>query len=87
MRFPVFCILYRDASAGHAGGGDFVRGRGGQGVGEGIPKLESTGNDKEKANAFLQTYGYMASVGDGIRSLNDSVSENGPEVKTKFPLK
>ena len=23
--------------------------------------------DKEKANAFLQTYGYMASVGDGIR--------------------
>lgn len=44
--------------------------------------------DKEKANAFLQTYGaYSASVGDGIRSMGESVTQNGTEVKTKFSLK
>ncbi len=44
--------------------------------------------DKEKANAFLQTYGaYSASVGDGIRSTGESVAQNGAEVKTKFSLK
>ena len=44
--------------------------------------------DKEKANAFLQTYGaYSASVGDGIRSTGESVTQNGAEVKTKFSLK
>lgn len=44
--------------------------------------------DKEKANAFLQTYGaYSASVGDGIRSMDESVTQNGTEVKTKFSLK
>lgn len=85
MRSPVFGVLYKDTPAGHAGGGDFVRGRDGQGVGEGIPKLESTGNDKEKANTFLYPYGYLASREEGIRSLNDSISENGPEVKTKSP--
>lgn len=43
--------------------------------------------DKEKANAFLQTYGaYSASVGDGIRSTGESVTQNGAEVKTKFSL-
>lgn len=44
--------------------------------------------DKEKANAFLQTYGaYSASVGDGIRSTGESVTQNGTEVKTKFSIK
>lgn len=44
--------------------------------------------DREKANAFLQTYGaYSASVGDGIRSMGESVTQNGTEVKTKFSLK
>ena len=44
--------------------------------------------DKEKANAFLQTYGaYSASVGDGIRSTGESVTRNGAEVKTKFSNK
>lgn len=44
--------------------------------------------DREKANAFLQTYGaYSASVGDGIRSTGESVTQNGTEVKTKFSLK
>ena len=44
--------------------------------------------DKEKANAFLQTYGaYSASVGDGIRSAGKSVTQNGAEFKTKFSLK
>ena len=44
--------------------------------------------DKEKANAFLQTYGaYSASVGDGIRSTGESVTQNGAEVKTKFSIK
>ena len=43
--------------------------------------------DEKRANAFLQTYGYMASVGDGIRSMGESVTQNGAEVKTKFSLK
>lgn len=43
--------------------------------------------DEKRANAFLQTYGYMASVGDGIRSTSESVTQNGAEVKTKFSLK
>lgn len=43
--------------------------------------------DEKRANAFLQTYGYMASVGDGIRSTDESVTQNGAEVKTKFSLK
>ena len=43
--------------------------------------------DEKRANAFLQTYGYMASVGDGIRSTGESVTQNGVEVKTKFSLK
>lgn len=43
--------------------------------------------DEKRANAFLQTYGYMASVGDGIRSTGESVPQNGAEVKTKFSLK
>ena len=39
--------------------------------------------DKEKANAFLQTYGaYSASVGDGIRSTGESVPQNGAEVNS-----
>lgn len=43
--------------------------------------------DEKRANAFLQTYGYMASVGDGIRSTGESVTQNRAEVKTKFSLK
>lgn len=43
--------------------------------------------DEKRANAFLQTYGYSASVGDGIRSMGESVTQNGTEVKTKFSLK
>ncbi len=43
--------------------------------------------DEKRANAFLQTYGYMASVGDGIRSTGESVTQNGTEVKSKFSLK
>lgn len=43
--------------------------------------------DEKRANAFLQTYGYMASVGDGIRSMGESVTQNGAEVKSKFSLK
>lgn len=43
--------------------------------------------DEKRANAFLQTYGYMASVGDGIRSMGESVTQNGAEVKAKFSLK
>lgn len=43
--------------------------------------------DEKRANALLQTYGYMASVGDGIRSTGESVTQNGAEVKTKFSLK
>ena len=43
--------------------------------------------DEKRANAFLQTYGYMASVGDGIHSMGESVTQNGAEVKTKFSLK
>ena len=43
--------------------------------------------DEKRANAFLQTYGYMASVGDGIRSTGESVTQNGAEVKSKFSLK
>lgn len=43
--------------------------------------------DEKRANAFLQTYGYMASVGDGIRSTGESVTQNGAEVKAKFSLK
>ena len=43
--------------------------------------------DEKRANAFLQTYGYMASVGDGIRSTGESITQNGAEVKSKFSLK
>lgn len=43
--------------------------------------------DEKRANAFLRTYGYMASVGDGIRSTGESVTQNGAEVKAKFSLK
>ena len=44
--------------------------------------------NKEKANTFLQTYGaYLASVGDGIRFMDESIAQNGGEVKTKFSLK
>lgn len=43
--------------------------------------------DEKRANAFLQTYGYMASVGDGIRSTGESVTQNRAEVKSKFSLK
>ena len=43
--------------------------------------------DEKRANAFLQTYGYSASVGDGIRSMGESVTQNSTEVKTKFSLK
>lgn len=43
--------------------------------------------DEKRANALLQTYGYMASVGDGIRSTGESVTQNGAEVKSKFSLK
>ena len=41
-----------------------------------------------RADDDLQTYGaYSASVGDGIRSTGESVTQNGAEVKTKFSLK
>ena len=43
--------------------------------------------DEKRANTFLYPYGYLASRKEDIRSLNDSVSENGPEVKTKISLK
>jgi hypothetical protein len=43
--------------------------------------------DEKRANAFLQTYDYMVSVGDGIRSMGESVTQNRAEVKTKFSLK
>lgn len=43
--------------------------------------------DEKRANAFLQTYGYSASVGDGIRSTGKSVTQNEAKVKTKFSLK
>lgn len=43
--------------------------------------------DEKRANAFLQTYGYLASVGDGIRSMDGIVTQNEPESKGKFSLK
>lgn len=44
--------------------------------------------NKEKANAFLQTYGaYSASVGDGIRSTDAIVEDSQSDVKSKFSLK
>lgn len=44
--------------------------------------------NKQRADAFLQTYGaYSASVGDGIRSLDGTVTQNEPESKGKFSLK
>jgi hypothetical protein len=44
--------------------------------------------NKEKANAFLQTYGaYSASVGDGIRSTDAIVEDSQSNVKSKFSLK
>ena len=43
--------------------------------------------DKEKANAFLQTYGYSALVGDGIRSTDAIVEDSQSNVKGKFSLK
>lgn len=44
--------------------------------------------NKEKANAFLQTYSaYSASVGEGIRSTGAIVEDSQPEVKSKFSLK
>ena len=39
--------------------------------------------NKEKANAFLQTYGaYSASVGEGIRSTDAIIEDSQPEVKS-----
>lgn len=44
--------------------------------------------NKEKANAFLHTYdAYLASEGDSIRFMDESITENGADVKTKFSLK
>lgn len=44
--------------------------------------------NKEKANAFLQTYGaYSALVGDGIRSTDAIVEDSRSNVKSKFSLK
>lgn len=43
--------------------------------------------DEKKANTFLQTYGYSASVGEGIRSLNANLTQPGEEVNGKFSLK
>ncbi len=40
--------------------------------------------DEEKANAFLQTYGYLASVEDGIRFVGDNISQKAEEVNTDF---
>ncbi len=42
--------------------------------------------NEERANAFLQTYGYSASVGDGIHSLEDSVPQKDGNVKAKFSI-
>lgn len=39
--------------------------------------------DEERANAFLQTYGYKASVGDSIRSLDETVTQKKESVKGK----
>ena len=39
--------------------------------------------DEKRANAFLQTYGYKASVGDGIRSLDETVTQEKESVKRK----
>lgn len=44
--------------------------------------------NKEKANAFLQTYGaYSASVGEGIRSTDAIVEDSQSDVKGRFSLK
>lgn len=44
--------------------------------------------NKEKASAFLHTYdAYLASEGDSIRFMDESITENGADVKTKFSLK
>lgn len=44
--------------------------------------------NKEKASAFLHTYdAYLASEGDSIRFMDESITENGADVNTKFSLK
>lgn len=44
--------------------------------------------DEKGANAFLQTYGYSASVGDGIRSLNGTIAQDkGGSQEGKFSLR
>src|SRR5574344_3904 len=44
--------------------------------------------DEKRANAFLQTYSYLASVGEEIRSLNNSISgfaEKATQGKRRTP--
>ena len=43
--------------------------------------------DENRANTFLLPYGYLASRGEGIRSMGESVTQDGGEVKSKFSLK
>lgn len=43
--------------------------------------------DEKKANTLLQTCGYSASVGEGIRSLSDSLTRTGEEVNRRRPRK
>ena len=40
-----------------------------------------------RADADLQTYGYMASVGDSICSAGESVTQKGENVKVQYLLK
>lgn len=42
--------------------------------------------DEKRANSFLQTYGYWASVGEGIRSLREIVSQDSGESKRQTSL-
>lgn len=39
--------------------------------------------NEKGANAFLQTYGYLASVGEGIKLLDESIHSDGLEVKNE----
>jgi len=43
--------------------------------------------DEKRANAYLQTYGYLALVGDGVHSFDQIVPDAFPKVKKKFSLK
>lgn len=43
--------------------------------------------NEKGANSFLQTYGYSASVGEGIKPLGDSIHTGGSVVKEKFSLR